>query len=82
MRTRRAEGSGNQRAGGDHAAQRLLIATERDGNGLSCGNGTLGQISGEANRLAIMARAERGSQLRGFGGDGPQFERSLTSQKN
>src|SRR5208282_2067003 len=82
LRTRRAEGGRDQHARGDQAAQRVLIATHRDGDEFSCGNGALRQVGGETNGLAIMAGTERRSQLRSLGRDSPQLEWTLTSQKN
>ena len=79
---RSAEGRGNQHSGGDHAAERVLIAADGDGDGFSGGNRALRQIGGEANGLAVMRGAEGIGQLRSFGGDGAQFEGPFAAQKN
>ena len=82
LRARRAEGRRDQHSGRNQAAQRVLVAADGDGNGLSCGDGALRQIGGEADGLAVMAAAECVSQLRSLGGDGAQFERPLAAQQH
>ena len=82
LRARSAERRGNQHSGRNHAAERVQIAADGDGDGLSGGNRALRQIGGEANGLAVMAGPKGISQLGSFGGDGAQFEGSLAAQKN
>jgi len=41
-----------------------------------------GQVGGEANGLTIVTGAKRSGELRGFGRDGAQFERSLAAEQN
>ncbi len=79
---RSAERRGNQHSRRDQAAQRVLFAADRDGDGLSGGNRALRQIGGEANGLAVMPSPEGSRQLRSFGGHGAQFEGSIAAQKN
>src|SRR5882672_8641799 len=74
---RSAEGRGNQNSGRNQAAERMLIAADEDGDGLSGGHGTLRQVGGETDRLAVMSGAEGIGHLRRFGRDRAQFERPL-----
>ena len=79
---RSAERRRNQHSRGNQAAERVLIAAHGNRDGFSRRHGTLRQIGGKPNGLAIVPRPERVGQLGGFGGHGSQFEGSLPAQQN
>ncbi len=55
LRARGAEGRGNQHSRRYHAAERVLIAADGNGDGLSGRNRTLRQIGGETDSLAVVS---------------------------
>ena len=67
LRARSAEGRSYQNSGRNQAAERMLIAADRDGDDLSGGYGTLRQVGGEADGLAVMPSPEGIGHLRRFG---------------
>src|SRR5258708_18954130 len=82
LRERGAKRRGNQNSRRNQGTQRVLIAADRDGDGFSGRHGTLRQIGGEADGLAVMPSPEGIRHLRRFGGYSAQLERSLAAQEN